>query len=225
MGKQRILGAIVLLGTLFSLLLAGCTIQPVQPIAATAAQALQPGDKIGEMVLTKGPAPFDLSLPVYVHFCNANPALDVNATVAKPGVYTVECIAPLLPELHIGRGWVAGDEKMRDEDWSAIQTELYVNGQLVDQAAFGTLDADVPVQAVPGEDASDVINVKLRVWNVALEHLTTGLLTLRYVWHVDRDLMYGQATLPAGVYDFTYKITVSDSTTYDGTPGPVELVR
>lgn len=222
MWNQEILGRLALLGSLFSLILAGC----IQPIAATATQPLKPGDKIGEMVLSEGPVPFDLvNLPVYVHFCNANPALEVNATVAKPGVYTVECIVPLLPKLHIGRGWVAGDEKLRDEDWSAIRTDLYVNGKLVDQEAFGSLDADVPVQAVPGEDASAVINVKLRVWNVALEHLATGLLTLRYVWHVDRDLMYGQATLPAGIYDFTYKITVSDSTTYDGTPGPVQLVR
>lgn len=221
MCNQGILGRIVLLGSLFSLILAGC----VQPTAASTTQPLKPGDKIGEMLLTEGPVPFDLKLPVYVHFCNANPALEMDAIVAKPGVYTVECYMPLLSKLHIGRGWVASDEKLRDEDWSAIRTELYVNRQLVDQEAFGSLDADVPVQAVPGEEASAVINVKLRVWNVALEQLAPGLLTMRYVWHVDRDLLYGQASLPAGVYDITYKITIRGFASHEGTLEPVELVR
>jgi hypothetical protein len=222
MRNQGILGRVVLLASLFSLTLAGC----IQPTAAATTQPLKPGDKIGEMILTGGPVPFDLNLPVYVHFCNANPALEVDTAVAKPGVYTVECDMPVLSKLHIGRGWVASDEKLRDEDWSAIHTDLYVNRQLVDQEAFGSLDADVAVQAVPGEEASAVINVKLRVWNVALEHLAPGLLTLRYVWHVDRDLLYGQASLPAGVYDITYKITISASPYVDvGTPEPVELAR
>jgi hypothetical protein len=74
----------------------------------------------------------------------------------------------------------------------------------VDQAAFGSLDAEVPITTAPGEDASEVINMKLRIWNVVLENLTPGPLELRYVWNIDRDLIDEMTTVPKGIYDITY---------------------
>lgn len=126
----------------------------------------------------------------------------------------------------IGFGWVTNNEQALNDQWPAISTELYVNGQMVDQAAFGSLDADVPISAAPGEDASKVLNVKLRAWNVALENLTPGQLELRYVRNVDRDLTDEMTTVPKGLYDITYKITVDASlAASEGTPAPVELIQ
>jgi len=79
---------------------------------------------------------------------------------------------------------------------------------------------------VPGQDVSKVINVKLRVYNVVLENLTPGLLTLRMVQTVDRPVLQGTATMPAGVYDFIFKITVdANAAAPQGTPAPVKITR
>lgn len=207
---------------LLSLSLAAC----IQPVAAPSVQALKPGDKIGEMVIAKGPAPFDLAIPPYVAFCNANPEIESNSTVAKPGVYTVECAVPPLPKMMIGFSWVTNNEKLLNDQWPVISTELYVNGQVVDQAAFGSLDADVPLTAAPGADASKVQSVKLRTWNVMLENLTPGQVQLRYVWNIDRELADEMTTVPKGIYDITYKITIDKSLAAgQGTPAPIELVQ
>ena len=222
MSTYRLLRPMLTLILLLSMTMAGC----IQPTNAPAMQPLKPGDKIGTMAVTKGPVAFDMTLPPYVAFCNAQPALKQGETTAKPGVYIIKCNAPPLPKMHIGLGRATNDDKARDEDWAAVRSELYVNGQMVDQAAFGSVDADVPVQAVPGEASSKVITVKLRVWNVVLENLTSGALTLRYVLHIDHELPYGGAKVPAGVYDFTYKINVDAAAAANpGTPEPVELVR
>jgi hypothetical protein len=95
---------IVGLALLLSLSVTAC----IQPIAAPAGQAIKPDDKIGEMVITQGPAPFDLEIPPYVAFCNANPQFELDSNVAKPGVYTVGCAVPPLPKMVIGFGWVTG---------------------------------------------------------------------------------------------------------------------
>jgi len=133
---------------------------------------------------------------------------------------------PPLPKLHIGGGWISADEKLRESDWNALHKELYVNGQPVDQAAFDSVDADVPVNAVPGQAVSKVLNVKLRVYNVVLENLTPGLLTLRMVQTVDHPVLQGTATIPVGVYDFTFKITVdANAALSQGAPAPVKITR
>lgn len=221
MSKHWFFGRMMTLALLFSLSVGGC----IQPTATARVHALQPGDHIGTMVLAKGPVPFDMgAVPPYPAFCEANPALKPGDTVAKPGVYLVECTVPPLPRWHIGLGWAANNEQLRDEEWSAQHKELYVNGQLVDEAAFGSVDADVPVNAVPGEAAGKVIYAKLRVWNVVLENLTPGPLTLRMVHTYDRDVLQGAATMPAGVYDITYHVTVDAAAAAIPGQEPIGLV-
>ena len=229
MRNLRVTSLIVIL-LLVILLVAAC--RPVQTTGApdtvsSTSKGLKPGDKIGTMTVVQGSLPFDLmAIPPWPAFCNSNPALKPGATEAKPGVYTVDCTVPPLPKLHIGGGWISADEQLRDADWNAQHKELYVNGQLVDQAAFGSVDADVPVQALPGQDAGKVSTVKLRVWNVVLEDLAPGQLSLRQVMHFDRPLMQGGATMPAGDYDFTMNITVDPTATVSqGTPEPVKITN
>ena len=107
-----------------------------------------------------------------------------------------------------------------------MSSELYVNDQPVDQAAFGSLDADVPVTGVPGLDANEVVTQELRIWNVVLENLQPGPLTLRWVFHVNEELADGLTTTPAGTYDVTFKITVDESLAAEqGAPEPVVLLQ
>jgi hypothetical protein len=193
--------------------------------ANLAAQALKPSDKIGEMMVTQGPTPFDLNIPHYGAFCNANPMLDLGSTVAKPGKYIVECSVPPLPKMFIAFGLTARTAELLNAAWTASDSELYVNDQPIDQSAFGSLDADVPVTGMPGQKPNEVLNLKARVWNVILENLTPGQFTMRLVWHVSREVFDGDVTAPVGDYDVNYKITVDPSMAVNkGTPEPVSLV-
>ena len=86
--------------------------------------------------------------------------------------------------------------------------------------------ADIPVSGIPGEDPNKVIDMPLRLWNVALKDLQSGQFELRHVWHVGQELVDSTTTMPAGVYDITYKITVDPSlAASEDEPAPVELVR
>ena len=196
------------------------------PKAAEASSAmLGPGAKVGEMVLSQAPEPLDLNIPSYVAFCNGNPMLEEGSNVGKPGVYTVECSVPVLPQFVIGFGWVTDTKEHLDEQWPAIGTELYLNGKQVDQAAFGSIDAAVPVGAIPGEDADKVVELPMRAWKVMLENLQAGPLELHFIWNVAKDVSDSMTTTPAGIYDITYKITVDPALAApEGEPAPVPLV-
>jgi predicted ester cyclase len=200
-------------------------LEQLQPVAAL--PALEPGDKVGEMVVSQGPATFDMSqIPPYPIFCNALPALTPGDSAARPGKYFVNCTVPPLAKLHIGGGWAANNEDLRDEEWSAIHKELFINGQPVDQAAFGSIDVDVPMAGMPGQDASQVTTAKLRVWNVVLENLQPGVLTLRMTQTNDKDLLQGTATMPAGSYDYVYTITVDPNAVVPaGASDPVKFSK
>jgi len=66
--------------------------------------------------------------------------------------------------------------------------------------------------------------VKLRVWNIILENLTPGQFTLHHVMRLDKPLAQGAATMRAGVYDYTYQITVdANAVAPQGEPAPVKL--
>jgi hypothetical protein len=221
MRSKWLFGCIVALALLLSLSMAAC----IQPIAAPAAQALKPDDKIGEMIVVQGPVPFDLNITHYGAYCNANPMLDLGSTVAKPGKYIVECSVPPLPKMFIAFGLTARTAELLNAAWTASDSELYVNDQPIDQSAFGSLEADVPVTGMPGEDPNKVLILKARVWNVILENLTPGQFTMRLVWHVSREVFDGDVTSPAGDYDINYKITVDPTMALpEGAPAPVALV-
>lgn len=195
-------------------------------VETAAPAALVPGDKIGAMTVTQGPDPFDLNVPPIAAFCNTNPFFEPGAAVATPGEYTVECAMPPLPQLLIGYGWVSINPERRDLEWAAMSSELYVNDQLVDQSAFGSSDADVPVTGVPGLDANEVVTQELRIWNVVLENLQPGPLMLRWVFHVNEELSDGLTTTPAGTYDVTFKIAVDESLAVEqGAAEPVVLLQ
>jgi hypothetical protein len=103
--------------------------------------ALQPGDSIGDMALRSGGS---AGPPIWA-FCAP--------VFGSPGVTTVECEVPPLPELAIGHGNYGADEALREAFWQAVSWELYFDGRQVDLAAFGAVDSDLPL--APGQPGYD----------------------------------------------------------------------
>lgn len=56
--------------------------------------------------------------------------------------------------------------------------------------------------------------------------MTPGQLTLRHVMQLVKPLVQGMATMPAGVYDYTYNITVdANAAPPQGEPAPVKITN
>jgi hypothetical protein len=181
---------------LMVMILTGCNTTAPSP---TASPMIKPGGKIGEMVVQKG-ASESQGPPIWA-FCS--PAF------ANPGITTVDCNVPALPELSIGHGWWAKDVATRDSNWQALKWELYLDGQAIDLNAFGTFDADLPQTGLPGYGADEEVITKLRSWDVLLTNLKPGAHTLRSVLHVSEmvnDGLTGE-TAP-GTYELDVNFTI-----------------
>jgi hypothetical protein len=160
------------------------------------ATALQPGDSIDGMSFRSGGA----EGPPLWAFCS--PAF------LSMGVTTTECSVPPLLEVAIGHGWFSADEALRDSSWAAMSWELYLDGQQVDLAAFGTYDDDLPQTGLPGHAADEEVITKLRSWDVVLVNPTAGAHVLRSVLTVSQDIDDGFHVTSAGTYDLVVNFTV-----------------
>ena len=118
--------------------------------------------------------------------------------VLRPGTYTRACgniryRGPLV----IGYGSIATSSEELEQMWRAQRWELYLDGQPVDLAAFGTLpDRHFFEPAVGAE-------VWLRQWAVTIANPTPGPHTLRSV--VEQSPA-GDA--PVGTFDTTWTFTI-----------------
>jgi len=148
---------VLFIGTLVSC----ATLTSIPPTAtSTMVQTIEPGDKIGDMLVTNGQ--WDSATEIWL-FCDP--------LVIEPGVFTRECEVPEMKNLQIGYGIFAETKEELDALWATFTWELFLDGHPVDLSAFGTFDQD------------DVLDgpVKLREWNVVLDQVTPGIHTLRYV--------------------------------------------
>ena len=121
---------------------------------------INPGDKIGDMVLTIGQGE---PVTEIWDFCDP--------LVTEPGVLMRECKVPALQSLFIGYGSFASTVAELDAIWKSSSWELHVDERQVDLLAFGMLDLDTDYPHP----------AKLRMWNVVLDQPTPGKHTLRYV--------------------------------------------
>lgn len=187
---------------LVSLLAACATSTPTAAPTApppTAIPMLKPGDTVGQMTVTTGPPETD-GPPIWA-FCP--PAFSEG-----PGVNTVECSVPPLPELPIGHGWWSKDEALRDSNWNAMTWELYLDGQRIDLDAFGSADIDLPQTGLPGYDPNEEVVTKLRTWDVLLKEPALGKHTLRSVVHLSQQVDDGFFVTKAGTYELVVNFTV-----------------
>jgi hypothetical protein len=178
---------LVLALILLLVVVAGCTPSEIQP-SSTTIPMVEPGGSIGDMVLQTGAG--ESQGPPLWAFCS--PAF------ANPGLNTVDCTIPALPELSIGHGWWAIDEATRDSNWKATQWELSLDGQAIDLISFGTFDG-----------ADEEVITKLRSWDVLLTNLEPGAHTLRSVLRISEtvnDGFFGDTA--AGTYELVVNFTI-----------------
>jgi len=161
---------------------------------------VEPGDKIGEMVVRTGGSE---TTPIWA-FCS------LPFELFPPGVTTMECTVPALPELAVGFGWAAADEALRDSNWKAITWEHTIDGQQLDLDAFGTFDADLPATGAPGHDPNEEVILKMRGWDVVLEKPTPGLHTMHIVYRLNQQIYDGFLVNEAGTRELVVNFTVTE---------------
>jgi predicted esterase len=152
-------------------------------VTSTASNAsLQPGDSIGEMVFEI--AKDETGEPSI--FISCSPYI----AESDPHVIVRTCNFPEISYIFIGYGDIGDSTEALDAAWNTETWQLYFDGYTVDLPAFGYFDID-----------SD--GYKNRFWNVAIDNLTPGEHTLRYVISPMDDSLEP--------YDITWIFTVGDT--------------
>ncbi len=183
----------------------------VASACARPATALKPGDTVGDLVLatnTAGAA----AIPLFA-FCHGGSAYQLGE--AAPERNTVACRVPAVPHVVIGPGWVTADARLRDANAAVMTTELYIDDQPVDLAAFGTFDGEI-VAAARAANGQDV-TPQTRQSNVMVLQPAPGTHSLRVVRRFSQDVSDGFVSYKAGrPYEDRY--TVTFTTEPVGTP-------
>jgi hypothetical protein len=125
---------------------------------------LRPGDEADGMRLTTATG---ADTKIFGTFCDP--------IIVKPGTYARTCQVPELQRLMIGYGNLATSAELLEQGWQAGRWQLYLDGQRVDLATFGTLPDDHYFETAIGQE------VWLREWSVTIVNPTPGQHTLRYV--------------------------------------------
>jgi len=150
--------------------------------STASSSSLQPGAVIGEMLLEI--AQGEASEPDIFNHCSPLIA------ESDPNVIVRTCNVPEIPYIFIGYGDIGDSIDGLNASWNTETWQLYFDGYAVDLPAFGFFDAD-----------SD--GYKTRFWNVAINNLTPGEHTLRYV------ISFMDTSLEP--YDITWIFTVGDT--------------
>lgn len=148
---------------LFSVLLVNC--RPPASVLPTATPTpvrrikgmIEPGDKIGDMVVTFG---LNYNVKSIWDYCD-------------PVGNHLECEVPPMSKLFIGQGSWSRTTQDMEEEWKSSKCELILDGQPLDLPAFGTHDYIVDMDG----------SAYFRMVNVVLEQPTLGTHTLRWVVH------------------------------------------
>jgi hypothetical protein len=144
----------------FVLLLASCV--PAPPLPANAGKPIEPGDRIGDVTITKGEG--EDIVYIWRGECTAQSSTEDS------------CKAKVGAKANVSLG--VFDETLTgklDSIWADHTYEMSIEGRPVDLKAFGSID--VPHQQV----------VKLRAWNVVLLADKPGEVTIHSKGVVDSD--------------------------------------
>jgi hypothetical protein len=111
----------------------------------------------------------------------------------QSGIHARDCEVPQLQRLMIGYGNIAATQELLEQEWPPQRWRLFLDGQEVDLAAFGTLADRRSFDFEVGHD------VWTRLWAVTVVNPTPGQHTVRYLIEPS----------PAGdTLDITWTITV-----------------
>ena len=151
-----------------------------------------PGDKIGEITLSRAPNKNgDFSI---FNYC------DPHISIQRPVTLVTECRVPRSDYLFVGYGEFASSMDELDSTWQSQTWELYIDGKPLALSSFGAFDVD--------------LGNKVRVWNIALENISPGLHKLRYVSY--------KTNKPQDVNDLTWVFTVIDQIASATPPPTIE---
>jgi hypothetical protein len=152
--------------------------------ASPSPSLLLPGDELDGMLLTTATV-VDTDMFIYC-----------DPYVSQPGIYTRYCAVPRL-RLMIGYGDYDDSQELLEQRWRVERYRLYLDGQEVDLAAFGTKPDTREYDFITHRD------VWLRLWAVTVVNPNPGEHTVRYVveWPAFGDE-------PAGMTDITWTINV-----------------
>jgi len=152
------------MSSVFALLLVNMLISCANPTTYTASpephSSIRPGGTLGEMVLEI--AKDETGEPDVYNYCS--PII----TDSDPRVLVRTCQVPQLPYLFIGYAELANTQDELESLWAAETWQLYFDENAVDLEAFGFFD-------------NDWEGYRMRRWKIAVENLSLGAHTLRYV--------------------------------------------
>jgi hypothetical protein len=143
---------------LLTIMLVSCakaTPQPVEPKSSPIAGLINPGDMLGNFLITTGNEK-DIYYVTKVH-CPYDQSTS-----------TESCVIPVGTKVNVGLGIYADNVssgKTLDELWSEQTHEMFIEGHPINLQAFGTIDFDNPTVGT------------VRVWNVVIVTDKPGKIT------------------------------------------------
>jgi hypothetical protein len=153
---------------LFVFILGACTTATPQPVETSSQRIegmINPGDKIGDFLITTGDGE-DVIFVSKLH-CPYDSSTG-----------TESCEQPVGTKVNVGLG-IYGDNisggKTVDDYWSEQTHEMFIEGRSVNLEAFGAIDFDNPVVGT------------VRVWNVVIVTDKPGKITVHSIGVVGGD--------------------------------------
>ena len=135
--------------------------------SCTSKSMIQPGDKIGDMIVSN-----DLEIGI--------PNLNEICTFSQLTTDTCE-ISGNLSKLGVSTAWGEKSQEDLEEKWPKLSWKVTIDGYPVDLEKFGTFDMEID-------------NMKYRAWNIAITNPTKGKHEVHYLIsygdHPDIDELY-----------------------------------
>ena len=153
----------------------------------------RPGDGIDGMHLTTGA---QNAAPLWA-FCS--PAQYAGNTT------TADCSVPVMQSLAIGHILMPGDDILAGRDWSEINWQLTIDGQLVDLESFGTYEFVLPSMSKNASPVREIF-VSFTAWDVVLTNLRPGKHTI-----------HGSAQVGAEHHSWVIHLTIEGTGVSSGT--------
>ena len=135
---------------------------------------LQPGAKIGDMVITTGAKE---AAPLWA-FCSS--------VQDEENTTTSSCNVPSLHDLGIGCIFTMGARRLSEWDWSELTWEFFIDDKAVDLESFGIYETVLPALAHSPSPICEVFR-QVVTWDVVLTNLRPGQHTLRGIVHTGID--------------------------------------
>jgi hypothetical protein len=167
------------------------------------AKMIEPGDKIGNMIVEQGAEP--ILGPWVWEFCEFwDPG-------PEPASFTSDCTVPAIPEVAFGFGFYA-QEATLSSNWEAMTWEITIDDYQLDLEKFEWVESDFPEMGP---------NAKKRNWLIKLINSTLGEHSFRYSWTIETPIDFDGHIFQPGTYEHIVNFTVVEQEVYPTLPSTV----